>query len=59
MDGHFLGHIPCSLFASLKSLRNILNYRFCSPKAFVRVPLQQKQLDPEMRVIWQRIYLPN
>ncbi len=27
MDGLFLGHIPCSLFATVKSLRNVVNYR--------------------------------
>ena len=27
MDGFFLGHIPCSLVATVKSLRNVVNYR--------------------------------
>lgn len=36
MGGLFLGHIPCSLFAAVKSLRNVVNYRSCCPKAIVR-----------------------
>ncbi len=59
MDGLFLGHILCSLFATVKSLCNILNYRFYSPKAFLGVPLYSTQLNQKMELIWQRIYLSN
>jgi hypothetical protein len=38
MDGLSLGHIPSSLFATVKLLRNVVDYRSCCPKANVREP---------------------